>query len=279
MKKLILASFLLFFFFIYGTQKSFSQYDDNGYHIDDPKYHAEYNFGKFQYNKMWYPIVDSFQFKLSSKEDYANSFYDTVMIGYSARTKFSDFFFHKSNYAKIDGLYHGYLVKDYQTLATKKEKSIVEFILFIIFLPLLVYFMSDYIKYKRFELSNIWRDMKYFTGSIFVAIAWKDILDWILSNLKIDSDYFPGMFGSNMLFSLVAYILIVSLITKLFVSVEEFLFTKLLTIIFSGFIASIIVAISYKEISHIDVLYILASIIIINFIFKSVKYFTKNLPG
>jgi hypothetical protein len=267
MKKII---FLLVLFFI--TLFAEAQNNKNSKIWNS---YSEYNFTKFKYDGVWYPIVDSVSLDYYGAEKYAKSFYGTVDVSYSNTTQFSDFFFHKRQSAKISGLIYGYFVDNYKSIGTKKEKSLVEFFLFVIFLPLLAYFIAGDISYKKFKSSNIRYDLKYFIGSIFFAIVWKDILDWILSNLNVDSDYFSDKFGSNMLFSLVAYILVSLFITKLFTSVEEFFFTKLPTILFSGFIASIITGISYGEIRHIDVLYILGSIIFIHFISIGVN-FIKN---
>lgn len=268
MKKVIFLLILFFISFFSEAQNNKNSKNWNSY--------AEYNLAKFKYDGVWYPIVDSASLDYYGAEKYAKSFYDTVDVSLSGKVEFSDFFFHKRKSGKISALFSGYFLYHYKTIGTVKEKSIIEFFLFIILLPLLFHFIVGDISYKNFKSSNIRYDLKYFIGSIFFAIAWKGVLEnWILLNLKVDSEYFSDMFGSEMLFSLVSYILVVSLITKLFNPAKEFFFTKLSSIIFSGFIASIITGISYGEINNTDVLYILVSVIAFSFIFSSFK-FIKN---
>lgn len=281
MKKIILFSIFSLLCFIFSIKESSAQYDDNGYNIDDPRYHAEYNFGKFQYNKIWYPIIDSGTFKYYGEKEYAKSFGAHSEAFSVLGNKFSNFFLTKEKVKYVTYLHNGYLYNSEKAVVIKKESSYIVFFLFCILFSVVTYFMSGDKKIGRFESYSIKNDFKFFFLSFLLALCFKFLLyDLALTALKIKNSSIIDFLGSQLMFGFSAYIIIISFFTWLFTGFEEFIFEKLPVIFLGAILAGISFGIAYKEIGYISLYFMLCSAFIflpiISFLFSKIFYLFKQ---
>lgn len=280
MKKLILISFLFSSFFIFGVQKSFSQYDDNGYHISDPRYHAEFNLKKFNYKNVWYPIIDSVTFKYYGKEEYAKSFGGYGEAFSVEGVMFSNFFLIKEKVQYATYLHNGYLYNDKTPKVLGKQKSYIEFIIFFFLFPILVLIIQTDTTIPRLDTYWIKDDFAFIIGSFFLALCFKFLLyDCVLTPLKINVSTIQTFAGSELMFGFLSYIVVLSFLTYIFRGLSEFVFIRLPIIFIGAVIAGISFGFIFEEIKPLSVVCILFSSVILYFfisILSNIIFFIKS---
>lgn len=266
MKKFILISSLFLFCFSFSVQKSFAQYDNNGYHISDPRYRAEFNLKKFNYKNVWYPIVDSVTFKYYGKEEYAKSF---GAYGEALNVEvimFSNFFLTKEKVKYSTYLHNGYLYNDKTPKVLGKQKSYIEFIIFFILFPILVFIIQTDVQIPRLDTYWIKDDFAFIIGSFLFALCFKFLLyDCFLTPLKINVSAIETFAGSELMFGFLSYILVLSFLTYLFRGLSEFVFIRLPIIFIGAIIAGISFGFIFEEIKPLSIACILFFSVIMYF--------------